>query len=188
MNIKGTFFTIAKSTVIAGFGLDKWTKFMAKMADKDQYFKDNIIMTITLVPVEKSIMLLDGIVDEFFNGDKKNSYILFGRIAAKFALSEGGFYKFLMQTKDIKAFVESNLPKIWAIHFDGGAVAAKLENNTVYLNIIDFPVKNEYYENFITAYYKQVLKLYGRKSTEAVLRSVSAGNKDLYIKYELLDA
>ena len=36
MNIKGTFFTIAISTVIAGFGLDKWTKFMAKMADKDQ--------------------------------------------------------------------------------------------------------------------------------------------------------
>ena len=72
--------------------------------------------------------------------------------------------------------------------FDGGAVAAKLENNTVYLNIIDFPVKNEYYENFITAYYKQVLKLYGRKSTETVLRSVSAGNKDMYIKYELQDA
>ncbi|MDD5344514.1 MAG: hypothetical protein PHW12_08855, partial [Smithella sp.] len=117
MNIKGTFFTITKSTVIAAFGLEKWNIFMAKMAEKDQYFKDTVIMTITLVPVEKSIMLLDGVIDEFFNGDKRNSYILFGRIAAKFALSEGGFYHFLMQTKDFNTFVETNLPKIWAIHF-----------------------------------------------------------------------
>lgn len=188
MNIKGTFFTITKSTVIAAFGLEKWNKFMAKMAEKDQYFKDNVIVTITLVPVEKSIILLDGVIDEFFNGDKKNSYILFGRIAAKFALSEGGFYHFLMQTKDIKTFVETNLPKIWAIHFDGGTVSAKLENNNVHINITDFPVKNEHYENFITAYYKQVLKIFGRKSTETVLKSLSAGNKDLYIKYLLLDS
>jgi hypothetical protein len=188
MNIKGTFLTITKSTVIEAFGLEKWTKFMSKMAEKDKYFKDTIIMTITLVPVEKSILLLDGVIDEFFNGDKKNSYILFGRIAAKFSLSEGGFYHFLMQTKDLKTFVETNLPKIWSIHFDGGSVTAQLENNMVYINVTGFPVKNEYYEKFITAYYKQVLKMYGKKSTETVLRSLSAGHKDMYVKYELKDS
>ncbi|HNY50353.1 MAG TPA: hypothetical protein PLV50_09470 [Smithella sp.] len=188
MNIKGTFLTITKSTIIEAFGLEKWNAFMAKMAEKDKYFKDTVIMTITLVPVEKSIMLLDGVIDEFFNGDRKNSYILFGRIAAKFALTKGGFYHFLMQTKDIKTFVENNLPKIWSIHFDGGSVTARLENNDVLINITDFPVKNEYYEKFITAYYKQVLKIFGKKSTETVLRSISAGNKDVYIKYALQDA
>ncbi|HOU51090.1 MAG: hypothetical protein KBG22_06110 [Smithella sp.] len=188
MNIKGTFLTITKSTIIEAFGLEKWNAFMAKMAEKDKYFKDTVIMTITLVPVEKSIMLLDGVIDEFFNGDRKNSYILFGRIAAKFALTKGSFYHFLMQTKDIKTFVENNLPKIWSIHFDGGSVTARLENNDVLINITDFPVKNEYYEKFITAYYKQVLKIFGKKSTETVLRSISAGNKDVYIKYALQDA
>lgn len=188
MNIKGTFLTITKSTVIEAFGIEKWNKFMAKLVEKDKYFKDNVIMTITLVPVEKSIILLDGVIDEFFNGDKNNSYILFGRIAAKFALSEGGFYHFLMQTKDVKTFVETNLPKIWSIHFDGGSVTARLENNIVYINITDFPVKNKYYENFITAYYKQVIKIFGKKSNETVLRSLSAGDKDMYVKYELKDS
>ncbi len=188
MNIKGTFFTITKSTVIAAFGIEKWNKFMAKMAEKDPYFKDTVIMTITLVPVEKSIMLLDGVIDEFFNGDRMNSYILFGRIAAKFALSEGGFYHFLMQTKDVKTFVENHLPKIWSIHFDGGSVNARLDNNMIYISINDFPVKNQYYENFIMAYYKQVLKIYGKKSTATMLRSLSSGNNDLSLKYELKDS
>jgi hypothetical protein len=188
MNIKGTFFTITKSTVIQAFGLEKWNNFMAKMAARDQYFKDNVIMTVSLVPVEKSIILLDGVIDEFFNGDKKNSYILFGRIAAKFALAEGGFYHFLMQTKDSKTFVETSIPKIWSIHFDGGSVTAWLENNSVLLNITDFPVKNEYYEYFIMAYYWQVLKMYGKKSTERMVRSLSSGNNDVLIKYELNDA
>jgi len=185
MNIKGTFLTITKSTVIAAFGLEKWNNFMVKMVEKDKYFKDNVIVTVTLVPVEKSILLLDGVIDEFFNGDKKNSYVLFGRIAAKFALSEGGFYHYLMQTKDLKTFVEANLPKIWSIHFDGGSVAARLDNNAVMIHIANFPVKNEYYESFVMAYYKQVLKIYGKKSTETIVRSLSAGKNDLLMKFEL---
>lgn len=185
MNIKGTFLTITKSTVIAAFGLEKWNNFMVKMVEKDKYFKDNVIVTVTLVPVEKSILLLDGVIDEFFNGDKKNSYVLFGRIAAKFALSEGGFYHYLMQTKDLKTFVETNLPKIWSIHFDGGSVAARLDNNAVMIHIANFPVKNEYYESFVMAYYKQVLKIYGKKSTETIVRSLSAGKNDLLMKFEL---
>jgi hypothetical protein len=188
MNIKGTFFITTKATVSEAFGAERWNQFMAKLAAKDKYFKDKVIMTITLVPLEKSILLLDELIDDCFNGDKKNAYIMFGRIAAKYTLSEGGFYRSLMLTKDLKTFVETAVPKIWSIHYDGGSVTGSLEGNTVYIRITGLPVKNEYYEKFLMAYYKQVIKIFGRKTTETMLRSYTAGDDDVYMKYELKDS
>ena len=187
MNVKGTFFATTKSTVSEAFGEERWNKFMARLAVKEKYFKDTIIMSITLIPLDKCILLFDELIDECFNGDK-NAYVMFGRIGAKHALSSGGTYQSLMLTKDLKQFVESGLPKIYLAYFDGGSVTARLENNIVYVRITGFPIKHEDYEKLLMGYYKQVLKVYGKKSTETMVRSLSAGDNDIYYKYVLKDS
>lgn len=186
MNVKGTFFTTTKATVSEAFGEERWNKFMARLAARDKYFKDTVIMSITLMPLDKCILLFDELIDDCFNGDK-NAYVMFGRIGAKHVLSPGGPYQSLMLTKDLKKFVESGLPKIWSTYFDGGSVTARLENNVVYIRITGFPIKHEYYEKLLMGYYKQVLKVFGKKSTETMVRSLTAGNDDIYLKYELKD-
>jgi hypothetical protein len=188
MNVKGTFFVTTKATVTEAFGPERWNKFMARLAAKDKYFKDNVIMSITLIPLDKCILLFDELIDECFNGDKNASYVMFGMIGAKFALSPGGPYQSLMLTKDLKQFVESGLPKIYATYFDGGSVTAKLENNVVYVRITGFPIKHVYYEKLLMGYYKQVLKVFGKRSTATMVRSLTAGDDDLYFKYELKDS
>jgi hypothetical protein len=186
MNVKGTFFTTTKATVSEAFGSERWNTFMAKLAAKDKYFKDNVIMSVTLIPLDKCILLFDELIDECFNGDK-NTYVMFGRIGAKYVLSQGGPYYSLMLAKDLKQFVESNLPKIWSTYFDGGSVTARLENNVVFIRITGFPIKHVYYERLLMGYYKQAIKVFGKKSIETMVRSLTAGDDDIYLKYELKD-
>lgn len=187
MNVKGTFFATTKATVSEAFGEERWNKFMARMAVKDKYFKDTVIMSVTLIPLDKCILLFEELIDECFNGDK-NAYVMFGRIGAKFALSPGGPYSSLMLTKDLKQFVEISLPKIWATYFDGGSVTARLENTTVYIKITDFPMKHVHYEKLLMGYYKQVIKVFGKKSVETMVKSITAGDDHILLKYELKDA
>jgi hypothetical protein len=187
MHVKGTFFVTTKATVTEAFGQERWNKFMARLAAKDKYFKDTVIMSITLMPMEKCILLFDELIDECFNGDK-SAYVMFGRLGAKWALSPGGPYQSLMLIKDLKQFVESALPKIYSTYFDGGSVTAKLENNVVYIRITGFTIKHVYYEKLLMGYYKQALKVFGKKSTETMIRSLTAGDDDIYFKYELKDS
>ena len=58
MNLKGTVHTTTKATIIDAFGEQSWNTFMAKLAAKDKYFKDKIIMSITLIPLDKIIVFL----------------------------------------------------------------------------------------------------------------------------------
>ena len=62
MNVKGTFYVITKTAMIAGFGEERWNSFMAGVAEKDKYFK-NVIMTITLIPLDKSIIFFEVVID-----------------------------------------------------------------------------------------------------------------------------
>lgn len=71
MNVKGTVYTTTKATVLEAFGEQRWNEFMHNLAAKDKYFKDNIIMSITLVPLDKIIVFFDELIDACFNGDKK---------------------------------------------------------------------------------------------------------------------
>ena len=118
MNVKGTFYVITKATMIAGFGEERWNSFMSRLVEKDKYFS-TMIMSITLIPIEKLIILFDEMCREFFNNDKMQ-YTMFGKVGAKVALSPGGPYQSYLLTKDIKPFVESVLPKLWSTYFDEG--------------------------------------------------------------------
>jgi hypothetical protein len=131
--------------------------------------------------------LFDELIDECFNGDKNASYVMFGMIGAKHALSPGGPYQSLMLIKDLNKFVESALPKIWSTYFDGGSVTTKLENNVVYIRITGFPIKHVYYEKLLMGYYKQAFKVFGKKSVATTVRSLTAGDDDILFKYELRD-
>jgi hypothetical protein len=186
MNVKGTVFVTGKASITAVFGEERWNSFMTKLAAKDKFF-NNVIMSITLVPVEKHLFFLDEMLKEFFNYDK-NQYQLFGRVAAKFALSPGGHYNAYLLTKDIKQFVESGMPKLWSTYYDGGMFTAKLENNIVHLKITELPIKHIYFEYMVMGYFKQALKIFGEKTIEKKMRSIANGDDDIYYQYEMINS
>jgi hypothetical protein len=186
MNIKGTVFTTTKATVIEAFGEENWNSFMVKLAAKDSYFK-NVIMSITLIPLDKIIVFFDELISERFNGDK-NSYVMFGMVGAKYALSPGGPYSSYLLTNDLKKFVESAMPKLWETYYDGGLVTTKLENNVVHVKITGFPIKHVYFEKLLMGYYKQTLKVFGKKTVATMIRSLTAGDKDIYFQYGIKES
>jgi len=186
MNVKGTVFVTAKAAITAVFGEERWNSFMTKLAAKDKFFS-NIIMSVTIVPVEKHLFLLDEMLKEFFNNDK-NQYLLFGRVAAKFALSPGGTYHSYLLTNNIKQFIESGMPKLWSTYYDGGKLTAVLDKNIVHLKITDLSIKHIYFEYMVMGYFKQALKIFGKKTVEKTIRSIANGDNDIYYQYELKDS
>ena len=186
MNVKGTFYITAKTTMSEAFGEERWNSFMTKLVEKDNYFS-KIIMTITLSPVEKFILFLDEMCKEFFNNDRMQ-YSMFGKVAAQYALSPGGPYNSYMLTKDIKQFVEVVLPKLWSTYFDGGRTTTKLENNVVHLKITGIEIKNIYFEHLIMGYFQKALKIFGKKTVAKQVRSISSGDEDIYFQFALKDS
>jgi len=186
MNVKGTFYVLTKTAMTTAFGEERWKSFMTRLAEKDKYFK-NMIMSITLSPVEKLIIFFDEMCAEFFNNDKM-SYLMFGKIGAKYALSPEGPYKAFMLTKDFKQFVEIYMPKLWTAFFDGGTVITKLENNTVHLKVTGINIKNLYFEQLVMGYNQQALKVFGKKSVVKKVRSIASGDNDIYLQFELLES
>jgi len=159
MNVKGIFYVITKTAMIAGFGEERWNSFMTNLAEKDNYFS-KMIMSITLLPVEKLIIFFDEMCKEFYNNDKM-LYSMFGKAGAKHALSSEGPYKSYMLTKDIKQFVEFVLPKLWSTYFDGGIATAQIENNVAHLKITGLPIKNIYFEYLIMVTFRRHSKFSG---------------------------
>jgi hypothetical protein len=186
MNVKGTFYVITKTAMIAAFGEERWNSFMAKLAEKDKYFK-NVIMSITLIPVGKLIILFDEMCKEFFNNDRMQ-YSMFGKVGAQYALSPEGPYKSYMLTKDIKQFIESVLPKLWSTYFDEGIPATLFENNVAHLKITGLQIKNLYFEYLIMGYFQKALKMFGKKTVAKRVRSLSSGDDDIYFQFELKDS
>jgi hypothetical protein len=186
MNVKGTFYVITKAAMSAGFGEERWNSFMTKLAEKDNYFS-KMIMSITLIPVDKLIIFFDEMCREFFNNDRMQ-YSMFGKVGAKNALSSDGPYKSYMLTKDIKQFVEFVLPKLWSTYFDGGITTTRLENNIVYLKITGLQIKNIYFEQLLMGYFQQALKIFGKKTVAKQIRSISSGDDDIYFQFALKDS
>jgi hypothetical protein len=100
MNVKGTVYVTGKATITAAFGEERWNSFSARLAEKDQYF-NNVIMSITPIPVDKFILFLDELIKEYFNNDKKQ-YLLFGKVAAIFVIKG---YKPVCQICNTKTLV-----------------------------------------------------------------------------------
>ena len=78
MNVKGIFYVLTKGTMITGYGEERWNSFMAKLVEKDKYF-NTMIMSVTLIPVEKLIIFFDEMCREFFNNDKMQYDVWEGR-------------------------------------------------------------------------------------------------------------
>ena len=186
MNAKGISYVVTKANMTAAFGEERWTAFMAKLAEKDNYFS-KMIMSITPMPVEKLIVLFDEMCKEFFNDDK-TQYVKFGKAGAKGVLSPDGPYKSFMLTKDIKQFIESVLPKIWTMYFDSGVATARLENNIAHIKITGIQIKYTYFEYLVMGYFQQAIKMFGKKSAAKKVRSIASGDKDIYFTYELKDS
>ena len=186
MNVKGTIYTTTKATIISFFGEERWNSFRTKLGQKDKFFS-NMIMSVTPIPLEKHIFFLDELIKEFFNNDN-SQYLLFGKVGAKFALSPGGPYHSYLLTKDLKNFVESVLPKLWSTYYDVGLVTARLDNNVVHLKVTGFPIKHFYFESLVRGFFQQAIKVFGKKTIANTIRSISAGDEDIYYQYELKDS
>jgi hypothetical protein len=183
MNIKGSSYVTTKAIVSEAFGEEKWEAFKAKVAAKDKFF-NNVIMSITLIPVEKIIIFFDELCSEFFGNDKMQ-YVMFGKSGAKFVLSPDGPYRSYMLAKDLKQFVEHSMPKIWATYFDGGTFKSWLENNVVHLKVTGLDVQNNYFEYLVMGFNQQALKIFGKKTDAKRIKSVAAGDDELYIQYKV---
>ena len=112
---------------------------------------------------------------------------MFGKVGAKYALSPEGPYKAFMLTKDLKQFVEISLPKIYSMYFDGGAAIARLENNVAHIKFTGIDIKNVNFEHMLRGYFQKAIKMFGKKSNVKLVRSLVAGDKDIYFQYELRD-
>jgi hypothetical protein len=183
MNAKGNIVGLTRTNIIAGFGEERWNSFMAKLAQKDNYFS-KLIMSVTIFPVDKVMIFFDEVGKEFFNNDKA-LYLMHGKMGAKAALLPGGPHHAYMLTKDIDHFVKNILPKIWSAFFDAGVFTAKFENNTIHIKITGISIKNFDFENLVIGYNQQAVKIFGRKSVAKRVRSLSAGDHDFYFMLEL---
>ena len=168
------------------FGEERWNSFMTGLAEKDKYFK-NVIMSITLIPVEKLIVIFDEMCKEFFDGDY-SQYSMFGKVGAKYALSPEGPYKSYLLSKDIKQFVDFALPKLWSTYFDGGVGTARIENNIVHFRVTGVQFKHYYFEQCLMGYFQKALKIFGKKTVENRIRGFSSGDDDIYYQYTLKDS
>ena len=186
MKIKGSFFITTKTAMIEVFGEEVWNSFMTRLAEKDNYFK-NVIMSINLIPVEKFIVIFDEICKELFNSDY-SQYSTFGKVGAKYALSPEGPYKSYLLSKDIKQFVDFALPKLWATYFDGGVCTTKLENNIVHFKVTGVQFKHLYFEQLLMGYFQKAIKVFGKKTVAKQVKSLVAGDGELYFQYALKDA
>lgn len=186
MNVKGTAYLTRKDTIIKAFGEERWNSFSAKLVAKDIYFSQ-MIMNITLIPLDKFILFLDDVLKEFFNNDKMHYWKL-GEKSAEFALSPGGPYHSYLLTKDIKQFVESGMPKLWSTYFDGGTFTARFENNVAHITIAELPTQHIYFEYLVMGYVRQALHIFGKKAVEHRIRGFSTGNNDIYYKFEIKES
>ncbi|HUN53567.1 MAG TPA: hypothetical protein VMU29_00260 [Smithella sp.] len=187
MNVKGIFYVVTKTNMVAVFGEERWKDFMDKLAKKDKYFGVSVLMAVTPIPVDKLIFLFDEMCREFFNNDK-TQYETFGKVGAKYALSQGGSYSSYMLTKDTKQFVETSLPKIYLAYFDGGRITTRLENNVVHFIVIGIEVKNAYFELLLKGYFQKAIRIFGKKSIVRQIRSIASGDEDIYFTFELIDS
>ena len=186
MNVKGVVFLTAKTTIIEAFGEEQWNSFMPKLAAKDQFFS-NAIWSVTPVPMDKFILFLDEMIKEFFNNDMKH-YVTFGIASAQFALSADGPYKAYLLTKDTKQFVDFVMPKLWTSYFDEGKVTTLLTDNVVHFKITGLQYKHYHFEKLLMGYYKQALKVFGKRSNAKQVRSLASGDDDIYFQFELKDS
>ena len=159
---------------------------MTRLVEKDNYFS-NMIMSVTLIPVDKFTLFLDEMIKEYFNNDNK-SYLMFGKVAAKFALSPGGPYNSYVLSRDLKYVVESIIPKVWSTYYDEGVVTTKLEDNVIHLKVIGVPLKHVYFEYLIACYMQKGIKMFGKQAVEKCMRGFSKGDNDIYYQYELKDS
>jgi len=185
MNVKGTFYVTTKATMSAAFGEERWNAFMIKLAEKDSYFK-NVIMSITLIPVEKLIVIFDEMCKEFFNGDY-SQYSMFGKVGAKHALSPDGPYKSYLLSKDIKQFVDFALPKLWSTYFDGGTSITRFEDNVIHFRVTGVQIKHYYFEQLLMGYFQQAIKVFGKKTVVKQIKSLVSGDDEIYFQYTIKD-
>ena len=109
MNVKGTVLCTRKDTIVEAFGEDRWNSFITKLAAKDKYF-NQMIMSVTLIPVDKFIIFLDEVLKEFFNNDT-NTLLELGEGPPISPWRREDLTTLILLKKDVNQFVETGMPE-----------------------------------------------------------------------------
>jgi hypothetical protein len=80
------------------------------------------------------------------------------------------------------------MPKFWSTYFDEGTVTTIFANNVAHLKITGLQFKHLYFEYLIMGYFQKALKMFGKKTVPKRIRSMSAGDDDIYFQFELKDS
>jgi hypothetical protein len=67
-------------------------------------------------------------------------------------------------------------------------VVTKLENNVVHLKITGLSFKHRYFEQLIMGFFQKSLKIFGKKNVPKLVRSLAAGDADIYFQFALKEA
>ena len=101
MHVKGIVYLTGKTNLIEAFGEERWNFFMTKLVEKDKFFS-NVIMSVTPIPVEKFILFLDVMIEEFFNNDMMQ-YVTIGNGSSQIRRVAGRSVQILSAHKGCKS-------------------------------------------------------------------------------------
>jgi len=182
MKIKGLSFQQFKLQIIYEFGEERWNNFF-QMFKASYPFFNQAILAVTPIPAEKFITFLDAMLKEFYNNDEK-IYWRFGKLSAKFSLSEKGpFHVYLRRKREPKDFITKVIPRIWDNYYDEGSTKNILEGNIMHAYVLDLPFYHVYFEYVVMGYRQKALELMGIHVKETV--KVKGTAKEIYYKFVL---
>lgn len=182
MEVRGTAFLARKSQILNSLGEEKWVKFIEKLSEKDAYFK-NVIVGISLIPVEKFLLFQEELTREFFNNDQM-TYWTMGEKSAEFALIEGP-YKIFLKSRDLKNFIEQSVPSLWNLYYTAGEIKTKYENKVAEIEIKGLINWHIYFEYVIAGYVKRALELLEANFEVKKIKGVSSGDKEIHYQFLL---
>ncbi len=182
MEVKGTAFLARKKMMISQFGEEKFNELLNEVSTKDDYFKKNDIIPITLIPVEKFLLFSDLALQKFYNNNN-NVYWMMGEKSAEYALVDGP-YKVLIKNRKIGRVMTEAIPVLWQVYYTEGHMETKYETGSVEVRVFDFPINHYYFEYVIMGYVNKMLELCGAKSiTYEKFKTIDKLDKEIYYKF-----
>ncbi len=182
MLVKGTAFLARVDLLEAKLGsAEAVDDFLATYRAHHPAFPASVLPT-TLIPAEEFLILVDTIVDEFFDGDRHSLWDV-GRASAEWSLRHGP-YKALLELGEIDRFV-AMAPVMWSNFFDVGSACSQKVGNRIELRIEGVPKKlrHPYFEFSVVGYFERGLQLLGASVTRECVQSFVGG--DAVVHYDL---
>ena len=175
MFVKGSAFVPIREYVKSHFGEEKWREFITRIADKDTFFQNELLVS-SRIPVESFLYFVDEYIKTFFNG-REDIFWQMGRGAAEWALNEGP-YRVLFEGKKAGDFLQKGLNTIvgvmFNLYYSEGKAEASSDGKVTVVKIYDLPVKHDYFEYTTMGFMEYTIEfMVGQRPEHKVIRSLT---------------